>query len=431
MLERPLQLKTALFGISWPSLPLKRPLSTPIWLLLVTTLVLILWFYLDFCLCHLNDFFRPLVIEVLKILDKNDIRSWLGGGAVLGLYRSGDLLAWDYDVDIYLEDVVQLEKIVALRPVFEEVLKLSMYTRDDVIWDKFNGDTPFHIEIPALRLYTKRYWFVFFNRFFIEFFDGSTRTLRDAQYRTDRAKSPTNKKKQREDQYMVPRDYKTLSNDTVLWCNEDCNVRKVLLKDISTPYDDTIVQSWRHDRCLKRDSVYPLVDLKQAWVTESGEPVKTRFDGSGVILWVPNDTHYVCNQYWGDGWSKPDIKGWKCWLCFQFWDDFSFRCTMLGLLLWYLFLIYWHYRLTRDNKFREKAVDSRSNGTDNVQLSGLCFSLFSFPHDFFLYKKNHVFMETLFFSSSFVHSLLQKIFHLFAFAERQPFISKSHNDKDL
>uniref|UniRef100_A0A8C5QWV3 Ribitol-5-phosphate transferase n=1 Tax=Leptobrachium leishanense TaxID=445787 RepID=A0A8C5QWV3_9ANUR len=56
------------------------------------------------CLRALRDTVR----HVIKLLEASGVRYWLEGGSLLGAARHGDIIPWDYDVDlgIYLEDVV-------------------------------------------------------------------------------------------------------------------------------------------------------------------------------------------------------------------------------------------------------------------------------------------------------------------------------------
>ncbi|KAM8952605.1 ribitol 5-phosphate transferase FKRP [Pelodytes ibericus] len=50
---------------------------------------------------------RATARHVIKVLETSGVRYWLEGGSLLGAARNGDIIPWDYDVDlgIYLEDV--------------------------------------------------------------------------------------------------------------------------------------------------------------------------------------------------------------------------------------------------------------------------------------------------------------------------------------
>ncbi|KAM4879804.1 ribitol 5-phosphate transferase FKRP [Sylvia borin] len=50
---------------------------------------------------------RVTAAHVLQTLESSGIRHWLEGGSLLGAVRHGDIIPWDYDVDVglYLEDV--------------------------------------------------------------------------------------------------------------------------------------------------------------------------------------------------------------------------------------------------------------------------------------------------------------------------------------
>ncbi|NWX25021.1 FKRP protein, partial [Aegotheles bennettii] len=52
---------------------------------------------------------RETTRHVVSILEKSGVRYWLEGGSLLGAARSGDLIPWDYDVDlgIYSQDVAK------------------------------------------------------------------------------------------------------------------------------------------------------------------------------------------------------------------------------------------------------------------------------------------------------------------------------------
>ncbi|NXS12245.1 FKRP protein, partial [Neodrepanis coruscans] len=70
------------------------------------------------CLRALRETARHVVGE----LEKAGVRYWLEGGSLLGAVRSGDIIPWDYDVDlgIYREDLAKCRWLAAAQRQPEE-----------------------------------------------------------------------------------------------------------------------------------------------------------------------------------------------------------------------------------------------------------------------------------------------------------------------
>ncbi|XP_041360709.1 fukutin-related protein-like [Gigantopelta aegis] len=79
---------------------------------------------------------RDTAKHVFKILDKCGVRYWLEGGSLLGAARQGDIIPWDYDVDvgIYQEDIEKCENL--------KQMKTESFVDDkDFVWEKaIEGD---------------------------------------------------------------------------------------------------------------------------------------------------------------------------------------------------------------------------------------------------------------------------------------------------
>lgn len=84
---------------------------------------------------------RKTTRHVLNILHKSNVRHWLEGGSLLGAARSGDIIPWDYDVDIgiYQDDIT---KCSWLRKAAEQS------TEDDegFIWEKATEGDFFRVQ---------------------------------------------------------------------------------------------------------------------------------------------------------------------------------------------------------------------------------------------------------------------------------------------
>lgn len=68
---------------------------------------------------------------VFGILEKCNVRYWLEGGSLLGAIRNGDIIPWDYDVDIgiYKDDIVKCEWL-------KNSLQQSIVDTQGFLWEK-------------------------------------------------------------------------------------------------------------------------------------------------------------------------------------------------------------------------------------------------------------------------------------------------------
>ncbi|XP_061300437.1 ribitol 5-phosphate transferase FKRP, partial [Pezoporus flaviventris] len=58
---------------------------------------------------------RETARHVVSVLEESGVRYWLEGGSLLGAARNGDIIPWDYDVDlgVYKEDVARCRWLAA------------------------------------------------------------------------------------------------------------------------------------------------------------------------------------------------------------------------------------------------------------------------------------------------------------------------------
>lgn len=106
--------------------------------------------------------------HVFGILDGCKVRYWLEGGSLLGAARNGDIIPWDYDIDIgiYQEDKVKCPQLV-------KVSQESFIDQDGFSWEKaiegefyrvqFSETNHLHVDIfpfyPKNGVMTKNTWF--------------------------------------------------------------------------------------------------------------------------------------------------------------------------------------------------------------------------------------------------------------------------------
>jgi len=76
---------------------------------------------------------RETARHVFHILESEHIRYWLEGGSLLGAARAGDIIPWDYDVDIgiYREDVFQSRYLSHVHR-----MGIAVVDDDGFVWEK-------------------------------------------------------------------------------------------------------------------------------------------------------------------------------------------------------------------------------------------------------------------------------------------------------
>ncbi|XP_077989461.1 ribitol 5-phosphate transferase FKRP-like [Glandiceps talaboti] len=93
------------------------------------------------CMKHL----KYTAAYVFEILESAGVRYWLEGGSLLGAARQGDVIPWDYDVDIgiYKEDVAKCDQLKDL-DVGDPVVD-----RDGYVWEKAQEGDFFRVQYSS------------------------------------------------------------------------------------------------------------------------------------------------------------------------------------------------------------------------------------------------------------------------------------------
>lgn len=120
-----------------------------------------------------NNHFRmkKMLLFTIDQLQKNNIPFWLEAGTLLGIYRDGDLIAWDYDADIsipaeYSDKVAVLRYkyfpryIIRKRPIFSRWIPGdTRVVKVKTTWEKLQ-QVNFHIDLFCVYKVNDKYRWV-------------------------------------------------------------------------------------------------------------------------------------------------------------------------------------------------------------------------------------------------------------------------------
>jgi len=76
---------------------------------------------------------RETARHVFQILESAQVRYWLEGGSLLGAARTGDIIPWDYDIDIgiYWDDIPRCKHLSHIRRT-----GIAVVDSEDFVWEK-------------------------------------------------------------------------------------------------------------------------------------------------------------------------------------------------------------------------------------------------------------------------------------------------------
>jgi phosphorylcholine metabolism protein LicD len=114
---------------------------------------------------------KKMLLFTIDQLQKNNIPFWLEAGTLLGIYRDGDLIAWDYDADIsipaeYSNQIANLRYkffpsyIVRKRPIFSRWIPGdTRVVKVKTTWEKLQ-QVNFHIDLFCVYKVNNKYRWV-------------------------------------------------------------------------------------------------------------------------------------------------------------------------------------------------------------------------------------------------------------------------------
>ncbi len=114
---------------------------------------------------------KRMLLFTIDQLQKNNIPFWLDAGTLLGIYRDGDLISWDYDADIsipaeYADKVTELRYkflpryIVRKRPIYNRWIPGdTRVVKVKTIWEKLQ-QVNFHIDLFCVHKVEDKYRWV-------------------------------------------------------------------------------------------------------------------------------------------------------------------------------------------------------------------------------------------------------------------------------
>lgn len=111
---------------------------------------------------------RETARHVFGIFDKENVRYWLEGGSLLGAARNGDIIPWDYDVDIgiYREDILKSSHLKdAVEKAFVDELGFVWEKAEDGEFFRVQYSEQNHLHVDIHPFYsrngtmTKNTWF--------------------------------------------------------------------------------------------------------------------------------------------------------------------------------------------------------------------------------------------------------------------------------
>eukprot|EP00048_Salpingoeca_helianthica_P006662 m.101302 g.101302 ORF g.101302 m.101302 type:complete len:290 (+) comp14088_c1_seq1:148-1017(+) len=231
--------------------------------------------------CKMGDNLNPIITNILETFEKHGIQVYLDDGTLLGMYRDGKVMDFEFDADLSIQQA-DLDKVVALRKHFQDSYDYSLYTLGDYIFQK--GWTmlymlkwePYLVDAPCVRIYDPDKWY------YADVYCDVRVTKAEMLNLTT----------------FPPAGY-----------DDPKNAGKMFLCDM---------EMGTRENCMFEDMIFPLKTIK----------------GLGRDLPVPHDIEGVLTQVYGPDWRIPRPKGIKTIICNRtgWWASFLVVLVILFIL---------------------------------------------------------------------------------------------------
>ncbi len=113
------------------------------------------------------------------------------------------------------------------------------------------------------------------------------------------------------------------------------NVKETFLKG-DKEITSSLIEKIHCERCLEKDKIYPL----EKW---EDHPFQNEALSEDLGFYLPKNNSYALSQTFGDNWREREIKGWKKFICSEFWSDDEMTSFFYFLAIWYGTLFLWFF----------------------------------------------------------------------------------------
>lgn len=231
--------------------------------------------------CDMKANLTPMLLFTISVFTQHHIEYWLDYGTLLGAIREGEIVSWEFDLDLSTKEE-QCSKIEELRPIFTKA-GYSFYSKSDYIPEKANMVLGYDgwLHMPCIRIYDlNKYYYLDLYWYKI---------------------IPSDRVKQ--ENVFLPSNYQIGDSEDLM-----CNLEG---------YDNN-----ESGGCKRFSDIFPLRSIE--------------FLGQQML--IPNNTDNCLQEMYGMDWRVPRPKGYKMVVCnfkpSPIYSYMLFAATTLPLILY-------------------------------------------------------------------------------------------------